>query len=321
MGDDFEVREVVVPRELAGERLDKVLHALLPEYSRAHLRDLVDLGHVRVGNRVETRARYLCNEAQRISVVLAPRRVEQGPPAPEFRVLHVDESILVISKPAGLPAHRNEGVKRGTVADYAQRDFGLLPALQGRDRPGIIHRLDKETSGVMVLARTTEAFLGVREQFQARTVRKEYRAIVLGEPRFDTEWIEKPIGRDPRRPTRMSILTDGRDASTLVEVLERFEGFTHVACKPTTGRTHQIRVHLLTSGLPVVGDRVYRTRRWNDVLPAGAPPAARQFLHAYSLEFRHPSTGAWLRFEDPLPEDMAAFLRFLRARRGNANHA
>lgn len=312
----------MVTEGLHGLRLDKALRALLPDLSRSYLRDLVELRQVRVGGRVETKPRYLCQRGEELRVRLAPRREEEGPPPPNFRVLHEDPSILVIAKPAGLPVHRNEGVRRHTVADYAQRDFGLLPALQGAERPGIIHRLDKDTSGVMVLARTPEAFHAIRDQFRSRTVGKEYRAIVLGELRFDSEWIEKPIGRDPARPTRMSVMEEGgRESATYVEPVERFRGFTHVRCLPKTGRTHQIRVHLSSSGHPIVGDNVYRTQRWKQLLPPEAPPVARQLLHAYALEFAHPATGRRVRFIEEPPEDFERFLVFLRRARGAGAHS
>jgi 23S rRNA pseudouridine1911/1915/1917 synthase len=313
--DDSPERALVVPPDLHDLRIDKALHRLIPELSRSYLRELVEAGHVRVGSRVEIRPRYLCQAGETIRVRLAPRRVEEGPPPPNFRVLHVDDAILVIAKPAGLPVHRNEGVKRHTVADYAQRDFGLLPTIQGAERPGIIHRLDKETSGVMVLARTPEAFHHIRDQFRARSVSKEYRAVILGEMRFESEWIEKPIGRDPARPTRMSVMEEGGlESATFIEAIERFRGFTYVRCVPKTGRTHQIRVHLASLGHPVVGDKVYKTQRWKQVLPLDAPPIARHLLHARALELAHPASGKRARFVDEVPEDFEAFLRFLRNR-------
>jgi 23S rRNA pseudouridine1911/1915/1917 synthase len=306
-------RVFVVPEELHELRIDKALHSLIPELSRSYLRELVEGGHVRVGARLETRPRYLCQKGESLRVRLAPRRVEEGPPPPNFRVLHVDDSMLVISKPPGLPVHRNEGVRRHTVADYAQRDFGLLPTIQGAERPGIIHRLDKETSGVMVLGRTPEAFHHIRDQFRKRTVSKEYMAVILGEMRFDSEWIEKPIGRDPLRPTRMSVVPEGGlESATFVEAVERFRGYTLARCLPKTGRTHQIRVHLSSAGHPIVGDKVYKTQRWKQVLPADAPPVTRQLLHAQALEFTHPVTGKRVRFVDEPPEDFEAFIGYLR---------
>jgi len=312
--DPVPERRVVVPETLAGVRLDKVLHALLPDQSRSYLRELVKRRFVRIGTRVEHRPRHLCQTGAEIVVRLAPRRSDEaGPPPPEFRVLHHDDAILVISKPAGLAAHRNENELRATVADYAQRDFGLLPSLQGMNRPGIVHRLDKDTSGVMVLARTSEAFHGLRDQFAARTVAKEYRAIVFGELRFESQWIESSLDRHPVHTGRMTVVAEGgRESATFVESLERFGAFSFLRCVPKTGRTHQIRVHLTSIGHGIVGDRLYRSSRGRTVLPEGAPPVARHLLHALSLEIDHPTTGERMRFEAPIPGDFEAFLAWLR---------
>lgn len=312
---ELAVREVVVDHMHAGERLDKVLRDLLPDCSRVYLRDLIKDGFVKINNRVVKRPSHECEANIRVAVAMAPRRPDHGPPPPEFRVLHHDESVIVIQKPPGLAAHRNEGVRRGSVADYAQRDFGVLPSMQGDDRPGIVHRLDKDTSGVMVLARTPESFIALKQQFVERTIHKEYRAIIFGELRFDSEWIEQPIDRNPARPSKMSVMEGGRDSATFVEVVERFRGFTYVRCLPRTGRTHQIRVHLSWLGHPIVGDTVYRSRNSRNELPEGAPPVLRQLLHAFAIEFVHPSTDAQVRYEAPLPEDFEQLLQYLSKNR------
>jgi 23S rRNA pseudouridine1911/1915/1917 synthase len=303
---------LIVPDALDGVRLDKALRDLLPGFSRAYLRDLVVDGFVKIGGKIERKASYPCQAGERIVVLLAPRLATDEPPPPEFTVLYSDETIIVINKPPGLAAHRNEGVWRGSVADYAQRDFGLLPSMQAANRPGIVHRLDKDTSGVMVLARTEAAADHLKQQFRGRSIEKEYRAIVFGKLRFDSEWIEQPIGRNPKRPTKMSVLEGGRESSTYVEVAERFEDFTYVICRPKTGRTHQIRVHLSWLGHPIVGDTVYRIRKNAYSLPPDAPPVTRQLLHAHALEFDHPATETRMRFEAPIPDDFERLLQYLR---------
>lgn len=305
-------RRLVVPESLHEVRLDKALRDLLPEFSRVYLRDLVADGFVTIGKRVQRKPSFLCQTGDEITIRLAPRIVNDAPPPPEYQLLHVDDSIIVINKPPGLAAHRNEGIWRGSVADYARRDFGLLPSLQGENRPGIVHRLDKDTSGVMVLARSPEAFFSLREQFADRTIAKEYHALIYGNLRFESEWIEQPIGRNPVRPTKMSVIDGGREASTLVEVIEQFQDFSYIRCRPKTGRTHQIRVHLSWLGHPIIGDAVYRIRRHHNSLPETAPPVARQLLHAFSLELKHPATGERTKFEAPLPEDFQGLLTFLR---------
>lgn len=311
--EDFPARILTIPDSLAGVRMDKALRELLPEFSRVYLRELVKNGFVIINNKPVRAPADACVAGQEVHVHLAPRRDESGPPPPEFEVLHRDDEMIVINKPPGLAAHRNEGVRRGSVADYAQRDFGLLPSLQGENRPGIVHRLDKDTSGVMLLARTTEAFFALRKQFADRTITKEYRALVFGELRFESEWIEQPIDRNPARPSKMSVMEGGRESSTYVEVIERFRGFTYILCRPKTGRTHQIRVHLSWLGHPIVGDTVYKIRNKFE-MPPGAPDVKRQLLHAYSIELDHPADSTRLSFEAPIPEDFNSMLRFLAAR-------
>ncbi|MBI3820108.1 MAG: RluA family pseudouridine synthase [Planctomycetes bacterium] len=311
--DDIPERTLTIPDSQAGVRLDKALRDSFTDLSREYVRELIRDGFVMINDRPARAPSQLCKTGEVVVLRLAPRRPDAGPPPPEFTILHQDDSIIIINKPPGLAAHRNEGVRRGSVADYAQRDFGSLPSLQGENRPGIVHRLDKDTSGVMVLARQPEAFFALRKQFADRTVSKEYRALVFGELRFESEWVEQPIARNPLRPSKMSVLEGGRESSTYIEVIQRFRGFTYVLCRPKTGRTHQIRVHLAWLGHPVVGDTVYKIRKRFE-MPPDAPPIKRQLLHAYSLEFEHPATQERVTYEAPLPEDFKSILTYLTAR-------
>jgi len=180
-----------------------------------------------------------------------------------------------------------------------------------------VHRLDRDTSGVMVIARTVPALEFLRAQFKARTAAKEYRCIVWGEPRFQSDWIERPLALDPRHPDRMAVVdAGGREASTYYEVVERFAGFAHVRCRPRTGRTHQIRVHMTSIGHSLVGDRVYRSRsRQHDALPELAPDPMRQCLHALRLVLAHPQTHEPIEFEAEMPADLDKLLAWLRANR------
>ena len=312
--------DLEVPPELAGMRVDKALREMAPGISRTRLKDLIERGFVMVGGRKVLRAGVPLAAGDRVRVVLAGRAhiAPSGSTTP-IRILYEDRDLAVIFKPAGVASHPNEGCAPGSaVSDALVERYGsALPVTQGEDRPGIVHRLDRETSGVMVTARTHGAMASLRAQFKARTTSKEYRAIVRGEPRFDADRIEAPIGRDTVTGGRMVVARDGGRASeTFYEVLERFTGFAYLRCLPKTGRTHQIRVHLAHLGLPILGDRVYRTRAAAGVsLPSDAPPVRRQFLHAFALAFDHPSSGERVSFEVEIPEDMGAFLGWLRAAR------
>lgn len=230
---------------------------------------------------------------------------------PLLRVLYADEWIVAIDKPAGLASHPPENKKfRGhTVASCAVAQFGPLPTVAGVDRPGIVHRLDRETSGVMVLARTEAAFHGLQDQFRERLTQKEYRAITYGESRFQSDWVERQIATDPRHPDRMTVVTEGgREASTYFEVLERFRGFTYFTCKPRSGRTHQIRVHMKSMGHPLLGDPLYG---WKED-PRLKQQPARVMLHAEHLVLTHPVTGKVLDLRAPVPEDFKAQIAQLR---------
>ena len=195
--------------------------------------------------------------------------------------------------------------------------FEGLPTVPDAERPGIVHRLDRDTSGVMLVAKSQVAFDFLRAQFRDRTAEKEYRCIVYGEPRFQSDWIDRAIATDPKHPDRMAVVTEGgRDSSTYYEILERFDGFCHVLCRPKTGRTHQIRVHMTSIGHSLVGDRVYRSRRrQHDRLPEGAPDPGRHCLHARQLTVPHPVTQQPLTIEAPMPRDLEQLLAWLREHR------
>ena len=312
--------EWVVPEELAGQRLDRALASLLG-ISRARVQELVRDGGVRVEGAPAAKPALVVAAGWRIEVLDVPRsRVRRGGPiGAELTILHEDEHLCVIDKPAGMVAHPTGVVRGGTVSELAVARWGPLPILQGSDRPGIVHRLDADTSGLLVVARSEEAGAELVRMFREREVEKEYLALVFGTPRFDTDWIETPIGRARGRPDRMTVVPEGegRSARTYYETRERFEGFAHVVCRPVSGRTHQIRVHLASIGHPLVGDRVYRGRRGlNRHVPPDAPRLDRHALHAARLAFRHPVTGARLEIASEPPADLGAWLTWLRGRAG-----
>jgi len=311
-------RRFVVPPQFVGERLDLALVELLQqELSRTRLKELIQDGGVLVDGQPAERPAQLLEAGQVLELVEVERtRVRRGGPvAGELVVLYEDEHLAVCDKPPGQLAHPTTVVSGGTVSELAVARFGPLPAPQGEDRPGIVHRLDADTSGLIVLARSEAAAGRLVELFRERAVEKRYLALVAGEPRFDSDWIKAPLGRAQRRSDRVMVLpeNEGRPAETFYTVKERFERFALLECRPKTGRTHQIRVHLAHVELPVVGDKLYagRSRR---PLPPDAPEVTRHLLHAAGLEFPHPVSGAPLGFESPLPEDFRRWLEWLRAR-------
>ncbi len=303
-----------VPEQNEETRLDRFL-AAATGFSRSRVQGLVKKGAVLVDGEVEPRNGRLLAAGQEVAIV-QPDAADGGESRDwEPRIVHEDAEIVVLSKPAGVLCHGQGEIGPGTLAEYAENRWGPLPRLQGPERPGIVHRLDRGTSGLLVLARTKEAMEGIQNQFRAREVAKRYLAVVHAVPRFQSGWIEESIGRSPRHPDRWSVVPagEGREAATYWELRERFHGFALVECRPKTGRTHQIRVHMTHAGHSIVGDRVYRTRGVPVRLPKEAPAPERQSLHAAGLAFRHPSTGEPLEFEDPLPADLETLLAWLRA--------
>jgi 23S rRNA pseudouridine1911/1915/1917 synthase len=316
----MQVQRFTVPSELAGERLDKVLASLVAETSRTHLKHLVREGRVTVDGVPCVRPGLHVAGGEEVTVELRARAREHEvtPATSTLDVIHEDQDLVVIHKPARVVVHPSGGLHHNTISEQAVARYGPLPTLQGADRPGIVHRLDAATSGVMVLCRTERAFAGLMQQFRERAVVKTYLALVYGVPRFESGWIETPIGRSERDPSRFTVVAagEGVPASTYWEAAERFDGLALLRCMPKTGRTHQIRVHLASIDHPIVGDPLYKRRGGPPLsLPPGAPVPERQALHALSVEFEHPTSGKRVRFEAPLEADIEAMLAWLRAQR------
>ena len=311
-----------ITEEMRGKRLDQALAELAGSFSRTALQRLIRSGAVRLDGEVVDRPGARIEAAGKVVIELdaAARDVPTPEGTAELRVLHEDEHLLVVDKPAGMLTHgtaaTRDARREDSAADLAVLKYGPLPSLYGDDRPGIVHRLDRDTSGLLLLGRTLESLQALQAAFKARAIEKTYLAIVLGVPRFDTEWIEKPLGRRPGQRDRMSVVPEGegRPATTFYEVRERLGAFALLAVFPKTGRTHQVRVHLASVELPLLGEKLYVPRRLQGKLPKNAPKIARQALHAQALELAHPVTGEALRFESPLPADMAEVLAELRRR-------
>lgn len=320
MSDDPDTLRATVPEELAGTRLDLVVLEKVPiEVSRSRLGTWIRDGRVRVDGAVVAVPGDLVEAGQEIAVT-PPRQqlVEPGSPL-EPGILYEDEYLAVLDKPAGLVMHgTSAGDRQATVASWLVQRYGnQLPIAQGANRPGVVHRLDRDTSGVCVVAFETRTFEDLMQQFADRSVAKEYRALVYGEPRFESDWIEKRLMSDPRRPNRVKITrswdSGTRDAATFWQVIERFSGYTVLRLRPKTGRKHQIRAHMRSIDHPIVGDPIYRAKNYGlGMLPDGHPEVSRTLLHAYALRFEHPRTGETLTFRTDPPPDFEGLLAHLR---------
>ncbi len=294
--------------EHAGKRLDHALHQQFPEFSRARLQDWIKRERVLV-NGAAARSSRVLREGDRIDVEpaeLPPLRAE--PEAIPLHVLYEDQHFVAIEKPAGMVVHAGAGVHSGTLANALVARNQSLSALGGELRPGIVHRLDRFTSGVILVAKNDAAHRALAALFAGRKVEKTYLALVHGDVKADRGRIEKPIARDPRHRTRMTArLGRGRAAWTEYQVLRRLAGFTFLELRIGTGRTHQIRVHLSSIGHPVAGDRLYGAPA-ND---EANPPRQRFFLHAHRIRFEHPFTGQAMEIESPLPGDLRRWMEQL----------
>lgn len=303
--------EVTEPQ--SGQRLDRFLAASLPEISRSRLKQLIDAGETTVDGLVRTSPSYRVKSGQAIVLTL-PLAVDPTPQAQDLplTVLYEDRDLIVIDKAAGLVVHPAPGNPDNTLVNALIAHCGeSLSGIGGIRRPGIVHRLDKDTSGVMVAAKTDPAHTGLQQLFQSHDIDRHYKAVVWGSLAQSGE-IQTLIGRDPRNRKKMSAtVARGRDAVTRYRILERFGALaTMLDCRLETGRTHQIRVHMTHLGTPILGDNLYgRARRLTPKLQHTAAGQcisglARQALHAYRLGFRHPLSGENLNFETPLPDDM-----------------
>jgi 23S rRNA pseudouridine1911/1915/1917 synthase len=300
---------VEVPEGAAGSRADRFM-ADASGLSRAYVQRLIAEGRLTAEGRV-VRARDPVSPGERLELDVPETRDDVvEPQAIPLRVVHQDADILVIDKPAGLVTHPAPGHEHGTVVNALlamDEGRGELATLGGVRRPGIVHRLDRDTSGLLMVARNDAAQVALQAQLKARRVKKTYQALVAGAVSAQVGRIEKPIGRDPRDRMRMAVVADGKPAVTGYRVRERFPGWTLLEVDLVTGRTHQVRVHLASIGHPVAGDRVYAqgaARRGPDGLD-------RLFLHAWRLELVSPSSGELIRLEAPLPDELSRVLERL----------
>jgi 23S rRNA pseudouridine1911/1915/1917 synthase len=294
--------EILVSANEAKLRLDQFLAKRLPEFSRSRLQQLIRDGFVRLNNST-SRPRQIVRDGDKIELTEPPlEKIETLPEAIPLEILFEDDDLIVINKPPGLVVHPGAGHREHTLVNALLNHCAALSGIGGKERPGIIHRLDKETSGCLVVAKNDATHRNLSNQFAARTVEKIYLALVAGKLRKPAGVLEGKIGRHPVHRKRMSATTlRGRAARTEYRVIRSSEQASLIECGLHSGRTHQIRVHLHHLGHPVLGDKVYSPRLAKDF--------PRQMLHAWKLGFRHPRTEEWKSFEAPLPDDFATAIK------------
>jgi 23S rRNA pseudouridine1911/1915/1917 synthase len=312
-----ETRQFVVPAEAAGDRLDLFLVRQMPDWSRSQISRLIREGLVTVGSSLAKKSGDVIESGELIRVTAQHQESNAAAEDLPLDIVYEDSDILVVNKAAGMVMHIGAGVTSGTLVNALISHIGLLSSIGGEQRPGIVHRLDKMTSGLVIVARNDTAHRRLSDQFKSREVHKTYVALVHGRMATDSGEITRPVGRDPRRRTRMKAGgIAAREALTKYRVLRRFNHFTLVEAMPQTGRTHQIRVHLASLGHPVVGDNTYGAPAKLRFGANEEPTLPRTFLHAAKLAFAHPITGAPLEFEAPLPAELAAFLTHVESSAG-----
>jgi 23S rRNA pseudouridine1911/1915/1917 synthase len=304
MSNSGQIITLTAPTE--GQRIDQFLADSIDSLSRTEVQRLIKSGEVQVGG-ASIKSSYRLEEGDVITIHL-PIPVEKSVQAEAIplEIIYEDADLVAINKPAGMVVHPAHGNETGTLVNAALSHWPEMRRVTGEERAGIVHRLDKDTSGVIVLAKTNEALKSLQAQFKARTTSKRYVALVEGIPASSTGIIEASIGRDPRQRKRMAVIKKGRPSVTRYTVIETFQNHALLDVDLLTGRTHQIRVHLTWLGHPVAGDRVYGHRK------PSIPLKDRVFLHAAQLQVDSPSTGQRLTFDAPLPDELSHILDELR---------
>jgi 23S rRNA pseudouridine1911/1915/1917 synthase len=313
--DDPETLVFLVAEANAGARLDAFLADHISDWSRARIQRLIEDGDVLVNSKtVKSSSKLRAGDV--IDVELVPRSIATFSPEPiPIDIVYEDEDLVVVNKPAGLVVHPGAGIASGTLANALAYHFDQLSGRAGVTRPGLVHRLDKDTSGLIVVAKKEDVHENLANQFRDREIFKSYVALVHGSVKNESGRIEESLGRDPRNRTRMAIVRGGRPALSLYKVRKRFERYTLLDIEIKSGRTHQIRVHLQWLKHPVVGDETYGDGRdktvQNPVIRAAINRLGRFFLHAEKLGFRHPRTGERLNFSVPMPVELIGLLDVL----------
>ena len=302
-----------MPPEFSGNRADIALSHLLPHLSRSQVRRLIDEGLILVEDKLIKPSKKLSG-GESVSVIqLSSQPLEPEPQDIPLSILYEDDDIVVVNKPAGMTVHPGAGVRDGTLVNALLYRYRNLSGIGGKLRPGIVHRLDKDTSGVLAIAKGYLAHESLVNQFKFRRVEKVYLALVAGRIKGDSGVFSSLMGRHPAHRMKMSMRTRvGKEALTSWRVVKRYEFATLVDARPKTGRTHQIRVHFAENGYPILGDKVYGPRKHkSDLLESCSKSLRRQALHALSLCFTHPRTGERMEFHAEIPDDMKRVINML----------
>lgn len=300
----METIEHIVHNEETGERIDKIISKLNSEWSRSQVQEWIKNGDVLVNDKT-VKPNYKCNSNDVIVInIPEPKNLDVEPEEMDLDIYYEDEDVLVVNKPRGMVVHPAPGHLHGTLVNGLMAHCKDLSGINGVLRPGIVHRIDKDTSGLLMVAKNDMAHESLVNQLVNKTVTRKYQAIVHGVIPHDHGTIDAPIGRDKNDRQSMAVVDNGKEAVTHFRVIERFDKFTHVECVLETGRTHQIRVHMKYIGYPLAGDPKYG--------PKKTLPIDGQALHAGILGFSHPRTNEYLEFQAPLPDDFQQLLNYLR---------
>ena len=306
--NDLKKTELIINGEMDGTRLDLVLSVALEEFSRSFIQKLFEKGKITVNGSVCTQKKYKASAGDLINIELPePEKVEVQAEDIPLDIVYEDDDLLIVNKPAGMVVHPAPGNSSGTLVNALMHHCGdNLSSINGVIRPGIVHRIDKNTSGLLMVAKNDKAHNSLSQQLAEHSITRKYRAIVYNNIREDEGTVNEPIGRDPRNRLRNAVTDiNSRHAVTHYRVIERFGQFTYIEAVLETGRTHQIRVHMSHIRHPLLGDELYGPVK-------NKLGASRQMLHAGILGFVHPSSGEYMEFESPLPDDFRKVLNKLR---------
>jgi 23S rRNA pseudouridine1911/1915/1917 synthase len=303
----MEKMEHIISEEQAGDRIDKVVSTLEAEWSRSQVQQWIKDGNVLV-NGTQIKTNYKCSLNDRLEIIIPePEVLDVIPEEMNLEIYYEDSDVLVVNKPRGMVVHPAPGHMSGTLVNGLMAHCKDLSGINGVLRPGIVHRIDKDTSGLLMVAKNDIAHESLVNQLVAKSVTRKYKALVHGNIQHDHGTIDAPLGRDQKDRQSMTVVDNGKHAVTHFNVLERFNDFTFVECQLETGRTHQIRVHMKYIGYPLAGDPKYGPKKTLDI--------GGQALHAGLLGFDHPRTGEYLEFEAPLPDYFVKLLNDLRENR------